>query len=94
MDARERLFYWLLTATKGGPTRLRLLASLSHAPKNARKLALDTQLDYKTVQHHLKLLYENGLVELQGRGYGKTYFVSEEYSAKNSFIEKLKRRST
>ncbi len=92
MDSRERLYYWLLTATKGGPTRLRLLELLSGHPMNARQLSISAALDYKTVQHHLGVLYSNGFVEVQGSGYGKTYFVSEEFDSKKSFVEKIRGR--
>ncbi|MFH1106645.1 MAG: winged helix-turn-helix domain-containing protein, partial [Candidatus Micrarchaeota archaeon] len=92
MDSRERLYYWLLTATKGGPTRLRLLALLERRPMNARQLSLAAGLDYKTVQHHLDRLYENGLIEVQGSGYGKAYFASDEFEAKKGFIEKITSR--
>lgn len=92
MDSRERLYYWLLTATRGGPTRLKLLSLLSARPRNARQLSLAAGLDYKTVQHHLDKLFENGLVEVQGGGYGKTYFVSDEFESKQAFVEKIRGR--
>ncbi|MEK6985076.1 MAG: winged helix-turn-helix domain-containing protein [Candidatus Thermoplasmatota archaeon] len=71
----KRLLWHLLGATRGGPLRIRLLAILQERPSNANQLALALGVDYKTVQHHLRVLRENRLAEPGGDGYGATWFL-------------------
>ena len=35
---------------------------------NANKLSTDLKLDYKTVQHHIKILEQNGLIVSSQKG--------------------------
>ncbi|MEM0383868.1 MAG: winged helix-turn-helix domain-containing protein [Candidatus Caldarchaeum sp.] len=69
----RRLFWWLLLGTKGGPTRLLILMLLRNGAANANKIASALQLNYKTVQHHLEVLLENGFVVAEGQRYGIKY---------------------
>jgi DNA-binding transcriptional ArsR family regulator len=77
MESTKRLLFWLLEGTRGGPTRIQLLSLLAKKPMNMRQLALAANLDYKTVEHHVRLLEKNLIVEPTGSGYGKMYFVSD-----------------
>lgn len=77
MDSMRRLIFWLLEGTRGGPTRLRLLALLAKKPMNTRQLALAAGLDYKTVERHVELLAKNSALESSGSGYGQVFFVSD-----------------
>lgn len=79
MDSKTRLLYWLLAATKGGPTRVKILNTLKKKPMNLRQLAMDIKLDYKTVQGHIEMLMENGMLYTPKRGYGSVYFISPEW---------------
>ena len=45
-------------------------------PTNTYQLAKEMKLDYKAVQHHLKILEQNNLVTRVGNNYGATYFPS------------------
>ena len=81
MDSKTRLLYWLLNASRGGPTRAKLLKILDKKPLNARKLSMEMSLDYKTVQGHIELLLENGILETPNKGYGSVYFISPEWDA-------------
>lgn len=71
----KRLLWHLLGATRGGPLRIRLLSLLQERPSNANQLAIALGVDYKTVQHHLRVLRENQLAEPGGDGYGATWFL-------------------
>lgn len=88
MDAKTRLLYWLLDATKGGPTRVRILRAISGKPMNLRKLALAVGMDYKTVQGHTKLLIENGIIYTPKMGYGSVYFISPEWEG-NEYLKEV-----
>ena len=90
MEPMKRLLFWLLEGTKGGPTRVRLLSILSKKPMNLRQLSLSAGLDYKTVEHHVRMLMENSVLECMGNGYGKVYFVSDGILAEREFADLLR----
>ena len=82
MRSGKRLLHWIVAGTAGGYNRGRILVALFENPRNANMLAKDLDLDYKTVQHHLRMLQKNRLVIEQGSGYGSLFFPSdllEEY---------------
>jgi hypothetical protein len=43
------------------------------------QLALSTELDYKTVQGHIKILLENEVIGQLKSGYGALYFVNDDW---------------
>lgn len=86
----RRLLYWLLEGTKGGPTRTQLLSILAKRPMNLRQLSLAAGLDYKTAEHHVKLLMKNSVLECSGAGYGQVYFVSDALSADKDFSKMIR----
>lgn len=88
MDSRSRLLYWLLDASRGGPTRLRIIQALHRKPVNMRQLSILLSLDYKTVQGHVELLLENGVLCQLKKGYGAPYFISPEWDG-NEYFKRL-----
>ena len=74
----KKTFYWILAGTMGGTNRVRILEELFKEPQNTNKLSKKLNLDFKTVQYHLKILEKNGLVTFQGGGgFAKLYFPSK-----------------
>jgi DNA-binding transcriptional ArsR family regulator len=73
----EAALWYVLTGTRGGPNRVRLLRAVADRPRNANQLAEDLDLDYKTVRHHLDVLVENDIVESSGDDYGAVYLPTE-----------------
>lgn len=73
----EAALWYVLSGTRGGANRARILRALDERPRNANQLAEDIDLDYKTVRHHLEVLEENNIVTDSGDGYGKVYLPSE-----------------
>jgi len=69
----EAALWYVLTGTRGGANRVRLLRALDERPRNANQLAEDLDLDYKTVRHHLDVLMENDVVDSSGDDYGAVY---------------------
>ncbi len=47
-----------------------------HALRAARMQAKELHLDYKAIQHHVRVLEKNNLISKVGEKYGVTYFVS------------------
>lgn len=53
-----------------------------------RQLALSVGLDYKTVQGHIELLVENGIINTPKKEYGSVYFLNAEWDD-NDYLKKL-----
>lgn len=51
----------LIVKMKGGPTRLSILKALA-APKDRLQLANELGLDWKTVDHHIRVLGDYGFI--------------------------------
>lgn len=69
---------YVLTGTRGGPNRARILHALDERPRNANQIAEHTDLHYKTVRHHLDVLVENGVVRCHGAGDGAVYLPTDK----------------
>ncbi len=88
--AFRRLLFYLLAGTRGALNRLLILRYLKENPVNANKLATDLKLDYKTVQHHIKILEQNGLIVSSQKGsYGAVYFISPYMEAEYAILEEI-----
>ena len=94
-DTRKLLFY-LFTSTRGGFTRLRIIMLLLENPLNTHQLSQDLDLDYKAVQHHMKVLEKNNMVQKIGDKYGAIYhlstFLEINIRALDEAIDKLDRK--
>jgi len=73
----EAVLWYVLTGTRGGPNRTRILQALDERPRNANQLAESLGLDYKTVRHHLDVLEENDIVGKSGDEYGAVYLPTD-----------------
>ncbi len=72
----KKLFWFLFVESRGATTRIRIISVLRNIPRNRNQLSTELDLNYKTIQHHLKLLEKNNLVIKTGNRYGLTYCVS------------------
>ena len=77
-----RLLWFLFAGTRGGDNRIRILDILIKNPLNINKISEELQLDYKTIQHHMRILEKNNLITKIGDKYGILYFISN-YMEKN-----------
>jgi DNA-binding transcriptional ArsR family regulator len=75
-DRLRRVLLYLISATRGGPVRAVIIATLKDEPMNVNQLAERLGHDYSTIKHHLDVLRENKLVEVAGGKYGQLYFLS------------------
>jgi len=89
MHSIKYLLWWLISGTKGGKTRGRLILALRQRPANANQLAEVMAVDYKTARHHLEVLQRNGLVTYTGEGYGATYFLSPQLDENFLIFEEI-----
>lgn len=72
----KRLLWFIFAGSRGGLNRLKIILSIRQNPQNTNQLAKELGLDYKAIQHHIKVLEKNNLISRMGEKYGITYFVS------------------
>ena len=53
------------------------MSALRKRPSNRNQLSTELGMDYKGIQHHIKILEENNLIKKTGHRYSMTYYVSE-----------------
>ena len=93
--ATRKLLLYLFTGTKGGYTRLKIIINLEARPFNTNQLSKELGLDYKAIQHHMKILEKNNLVTKVGEKYGAIFYLSNfleiNITALGEVMEKLER---
>jgi DNA-binding transcriptional ArsR family regulator len=85
----EAVLWYVLTGTRGGENRVRLLQAVEERPRNANQLAEDLDLDYKTVRHHLDVLMDNDIVTNSGDDYGAVYLPTDRAQHNWDTIEQI-----
>jgi DNA-binding transcriptional ArsR family regulator len=91
--AFKRVLMYLLVGSKGGPNRLQMISILKDEPMNANRMGERLGLDYKTVQHHLKILTENNVVVTNASGtYGAMYFLTPYLERHLPVVEEIRAR--
>jgi len=92
----RKLLLYLFTSTRGGFTRLRIIITLFEKPYNTHQLATLLDLDYKAVQHHMKVLEKNNMVSKIGEKYGALFYLSNflelNISTLDEAIDKLDKK--
>ena len=72
----KRLLWFVFAGSRGGLNRLKIISKLKENPFNINQLAKELGLDYKAIQHHIRVLEKNNMISKVGEKYGVTYFVS------------------
>ena len=92
----KRLLWFVFAGSRGGLNRLRLVSVLKNTPLNANQLAKELGLDYKAIQHHVRVLEKNNIVTKVGEKYNVTYFISNFLEANmesfNEIAAKLEKK--
>lgn len=85
----RQLLWWLIGGSRGGRNRMRIVRALQDQPMNTNQLSEALDLNYKTVQHHLEVLEENGILVTQGDNYGQMYFLSDRMEANLDVLDEI-----
>ncbi len=90
----KMLFWYLFVGTRGSTTRIKIISFLQKIPVNKNQLAKKLGLDYKGIEHHMKILEEKNLVTKGDRTYGAKYFVSNLFEKEKALFDEIVNRHT
>ncbi len=85
----DSVLWYVLTGTRGGDNRARVLAAAAERPRNPNRLAEALDLDYKTVRHHLDVLVEHDIVASSGDEYGAVYDPTDQVRDNWDVVEEI-----
>ncbi len=85
----KRLLWFLFAGSRGGLNRLRIVSILKKTPLNTNQLAKELNLDYKAIQHHIKVLEKNNMITKIGEKYGIMYFISAFLETNMETLEEI-----
>jgi DNA-binding transcriptional ArsR family regulator len=89
-DDYEKIWFWIFIGSRGGPTRMKIMKEILKNPLNMHQLAKKLNLDYKTIEHHVRILIENHLiVNPKPEKYGSLLFPSSIAILKRKYLEEL-----
>lgn len=72
----RRILWFLLGGKRGGENRARIIRCIRSRPSNMNQIANELHLQYKAVQHHIRILVGSSLVVSSGEKYGTVYMPS------------------
>ncbi|NNL58158.1 MAG: winged helix-turn-helix transcriptional regulator [Nitrosopumilus sp.] len=88
----KRLLWFVFAGSRGGLNRLRVISKLKENPLNTNQLANQLGLDYKAIQHHIKVLEKNNMIAKVGEKYAVTYFISTFLEVNMETFEEIERK--
>ena len=63
---------------------------LIQQPYNINQLAEIIKIDYKAIQHHIRVLQKNNLITNSGEKYGVLYFISNYFEVNIEAFKEVK----
>jgi len=85
----RRVLWFLLGGKRGGENRARIVRSIRSRPSNMNQLANELQLQYKAVQHHVRILIASSLLVSSGEKYGTVYMLSPWFESHFEIFEQI-----
>jgi len=70
------LIWTVFAGSKGAANRIKIINLLTKKPHNINQLSEELHLDYKTIQHHVRVLETNNFVSKTGSAYPTIYFIA------------------
>jgi len=88
----KRLLWFVFAGSRGGLNRLKIISKLKENPFNTNQLAKEMGLDYKAIQHHIRVLEKNNMITKVGEKYNVTYFISTYLEVNMEAFEEIARK--
>ena len=87
---QTKIVFWVLfVGSRGRTNRIRIMSVLRKRPSNRNQLATELGIEYKNLQHHIKILEENNLVRKIGNHYGVIYCVSTLFENNEDVFDEI-----
>ncbi len=87
---QTKMVFWVLfVGSRGGTNRIRIMSVLRKRPSNRNQLATELGMDYKGIQHHIKILEGNNLVKKIGNKHLVTYCVSTLFENNEAVFDEI-----
>ena len=83
----KRILTMSLAGTRGGPVRLQILLLLEKNPCNVNEISKKLSLDYKTIQHHIRVLEKSNLISSSRKKYDNVYELSALLKAHKDMLK-------
>ena len=83
------VFWFLFVGSRGATNRIRIMSTLRKKPSNRNQLATELDVEYKAIQHHLKVLEKNNLVIKTGNRYGLIFYVSALFEHNENVFDEI-----
>ena len=83
------VFCGLFVKTRGANNRIRIMSALRKRSSNKNRLSTELGIDYKAIQHHLKVLEKNNLVIKTGNRYGLTFSISTLFENDENVFDEI-----
>ncbi len=93
----KRVLWYLIAGSRGGKNRARIIETLHDRPYNVNQLSQELDLDYKTIQHHIKVLEDHNIIvnSTGEKKYGAMIFLTnrmeENYPIFLEILSKMKK---
>ncbi len=87
-----RILWYVFATSKGGPTRIRIVDLLESRPYNMHQISKELKMDYKTIQHHIRVLEENRVLTAEEKKYGTIYFPSAMFENVKDIFNEIKNK--
>jgi DNA-binding transcriptional ArsR family regulator len=88
----KRLLWFVFAGSRGGLNRLKIISKLRENPFNTNQLAKEMGLDYKAIQHHIRVLEKNNMITKIGEKYNVTYFISTYLEVNMEAFEEIEEK--
>jgi len=88
----KTLFWPLFVGSRGGTNRIRIMSVLRKRPSNRNQLSTGLGIEYKGIQHHLKVLEGNNLVKKFGKQFGLIYCVSAFFENNEIIFDEIREK--
>jgi len=85
----KKLFWVLFVGSRGAANRIRIMSTLRKRPSNRNQLATELGMDYKGIEHHIKVLEENNLVKKIRNQHGLIYYVSALFENSEAVFDEI-----
>ncbi|QUC64344.1 winged helix-turn-helix transcriptional regulator [Nitrosopumilus sp. K4] len=88
----KRLLWFVFAGSRGGINRLKIINAIRKNPLNTNQLSKELGLDYKAIQHHIRVLEKNNLITSVGEKYGIAFFISTFLEVNMEAFEEIERK--